>query len=183
MAMLMNPTKETMYPIYGGKTMEVSPDGGKLQTEEAAANHILNKFSPRGLCRLEFGDDEEKVAKDGLVRYYAFRKKMVMKYNQMVLARAQIGMSYIPPTEDVKRYAEDMGLALEAPFVQKSNESVIRLTELEKENKELKASIDAMMAKMTEFMGEKPDVRKFESAATTEKTEATTKKGSKKIGV
>ena len=51
--MLFNPTSEQFEMQYGGKTILLG-SGAKLKVEDAAAKHLLNAFTPRGLCSLEF---------------------------------------------------------------------------------------------------------------------------------
>ena len=63
--MIYNPTSETFEMQYGGKTMFLE-GGEKLKVEDAAAHHLLNAFTPRGLCVLEFGDKEEVIGADGI---------------------------------------------------------------------------------------------------------------------
>lgn len=152
MPVLMNPTNEMMSPMYAGVQYDIAADGGKVTVGEAAANHIINAYAPRGLCRLEYGDDEKKVTAQGLSRNQGFKTKMVMKYNQMSMARHQTGREYIPPTDNVRQYAGELGIKLEQPFVTQANENVLELSSIKKENAELKKQMATMMAKMEEFM-------------------------------
>jgi hypothetical protein len=146
--MLFNPTKEEMRPMFNGITITIPPEG-KVKVEDPAANHILSHYATRGLCRLDFGDDEAKVAKEGLIRNYEFRKRMVMKHNQTNMARAQLGMTYLPPGDIVKQYARELNLVLDEPFTVQANNA---RTERDAENESLRERLAALTAQVEALM-------------------------------
>ncbi len=121
--------------------------GQKMTVEDACANHLLNGFTSRGLCKLEFSEEPdylEKVKADGIRRNMAFKKNMVMKHNERNSTRKTAGQSYLEPTPHVIRYAEELGIGLDQPFAHRDKENE-RMAVLESENRELKGSISDLM--------------------------------------
>ena len=119
--MLFNPTNESLDMMYAGRGIVLDP-GEKLKVEDAAGRHLLNAFAPRGLCALEFGDDEGAAAEGGRERNLEFKKRMVMNHNQGNVARKQQGLSYRTPIKAVKEYAKELGLTLDEPYAVRDKE-------------------------------------------------------------
>ena len=140
--MLYNPTNEVFEMMFSGKTIFLNP-GEKLKVDESCGKHLLNGFTPRGLCSLEHGDNEEEVGKDGKLRNQNFKKRMVMDHNQRNVIRKQQGLSYIEPTKKIQEYSNELGIGLDEPYAIRDKEKD-RLLMLEKENQEQKKSISEL---------------------------------------
>lgn len=151
---LFNPTNEDFdNMMWGGKGMPLK-SGQKMTVDDACARHLLNGYTGRGLCVLEFSEDPDylpKVKEDGIKRNLAFKRKMVMDHNHRNVLRKQQGQSYIEPTPEIRRYAEELGLTLDEPYALKDKENE-RLIILEHENRQLKEKLDDLMMKMGQFL-------------------------------
>ena len=150
---IYNPTNETFEMTYGGRTLFLGPNE-KAKVEDAAGHHLLNGFTARGLCSLEFGDDEAVVKEQGMARNKAFRTRMVGEHNHRNLQRKQVGLAYLEPTSYIVEAAKDLGLELDQPYAQRDAEKD-RLLILEKENRDLKADLADAMDFIREFRREK----------------------------
>ena len=131
--------------MYGGIgiLMEPSPaPSHKMNVEDPTGRHLLNAFSTRGLCQLIFGDDEKAIGDEGRDRNLEFKKAQVIRYNTQNEQRKMSGMGYLPPTEEVKRYAFELGIQLLQPYSLKDAE-VSAIHNVVKENIELKGRLEA----------------------------------------
>jgi hypothetical protein len=145
---LMNPTKEYMEPLFGGKPYPLPP-GKKIRVDGSIGNHIINTHGLRGIISLDYDDDKIKYKNDksktveewkigkGLERNKEFRIKQVMDINQINEKRKHEKMSYLEPTEEVKQYAKDLGLELLSPYTVTDKDQV-EMNKLKEENLELR---------------------------------------------
>lgn len=138
---------------YGGRTIFLE-GGSRLKVEDAAGKHLLNGFSVRGLCSLEYGDQEEEIARQGQERNRQFKKKMVMDHNHRNVVRKQQGLAYIEPTDYIRSAALELGLTLDEPYAQRDLERD-RLLILEKENRDLKESLTEALEFIHQFRAER----------------------------
>ena len=164
---LFNPTNEKMSAFHEGIETFLQPfplDGHKLKVPDNKANHILNYLGPRGISVLEYGDEpkENEIAEAGRQRNREFKIKQVVRYNQDNQAREQSLKPYIEPTEQVKRYAEEIGIKLIEPYVMEDTKNK-KISDLEKKLTEQSDQMQAMMAQMTKMMEAQTGV-KIESA-------------------
>ena len=196
MTVVFNPTNEDLRGFKGGIEYNFPkfPDKGhKVKLDDAAAAHLLNHLGPRGLCKLEYGDEEkeDEIGAGGLKRNADFKEKQIAAYNHHNEFNKQQGHAYVEPTSDIKRYAEELGKELFAPYTpdtDKEKRIAELLTErsgqsekIEKQSEEIKSlseNMEKMMETMASFMTDKkePGVKPgFEIA-----DEETGKKGDKK---
>ena len=148
--MLWNPTNETFDMQYAGISIAMEP-GEKQIFAIKCATHLLNGYGQRGLTSLVYGADEEKVGADAKSRNLAFKKKQVVEYNQRNEHRKASGMGYLPPTEEVKKYALELGLKLLEPYTVRDEERE-KISETANENAALKAEVAELKAMMQQFM-------------------------------
>lgn len=148
MITLFNPTKDELKGQHAGANHLFRP-GEVVEKSDPDGNHILNQLFRRGLCRLKFGDDKDAVAKEGIARANEFKKKMVMDHNAINFQRSQAGWSLLPPSEDVRRFAAELGLILETPRVQKINEDTDSIGFLKQKNTELTLKLQELMQTVT----------------------------------
>lgn len=136
MAMVIyNPTNEKFEATYIGETSVIEPDQ-KIRMDDARARHMLNNLGPRGLVALEYGDEgegEAKKAEEGRRRNREFKRHQVIRYNQMNESHKQQGLAYIPVPEQIKGYAQELGLAVLEPyqFKDKEVEQIAELKQIE----------------------------------------------------
>lgn len=157
MLTLFNPTNETLVMMYAGVDVVMRPDS-KLQVDDAKGNHLLNGFAQRGLCQLVFGDDEKKIAAEGIARNLEFKKVQVTRYNFMNEQRKNQGMSYLPATRQVQQYAQELQMTLAEPYalkdlqatnvqniLRKNQELEERFVTLQQQNQELLAMLQKLL--------------------------------------
>lgn len=124
---LFNPTNERFETQYIGEVVVIPSypeEGHILKVDSARARHVLNVLSPRGLCVLNYGDSEQKkeeIAKAGRERNKAFKRKMVIQFNQQNEANKQRTLPYLVPTEQLTSYADELGIALLQPYTVESD--------------------------------------------------------------
>lgn len=109
--------------------------------------HILNKFGPRGLVELEFGDDVPKRQQDALKIYKAFWMRQVTIFNQDNERRKNTNREYVTPTKQLLQHAEELGIQLEGPWSIKQTGSAETKT-LRDENLELRGQVGILMEQM-----------------------------------
>jgi hypothetical protein len=146
MITILNPTNDDLSAQYGG-CRYTFPAREVREVEDVVGNHILNTHGQRGLCRLKFGDHDKiaEIGAEGVARANAFKVKQVMNHNQLNLARMQVGLSYIQPTPEVKRFAAELGLELDQPASVRRNESIAEIRELQEENNDLQKQMKKLM--------------------------------------
>lgn len=147
---LFNPTNEVLTGLYAGINTVLNP-GDKIKVDDSRAHHILNNLGPRGLCTLEYGDDEEKRAEEGKARNLAFKKKQVLEYNQRNESRKMQGMSYHEPTKAVVKYGMELDIALNETYTMKDAEKAA-ISEAKRENIALKDQVDNLTNKLNAFL-------------------------------
>jgi hypothetical protein len=151
---LYNPTNEDFENMmWGGKGMPLKA-GQKMTVEDACARHLLNGYTARGLCVLEFSEDPDymkKVTADGIKRNMAFKKNMVIKHNERNLIRKQAGQSYLEPTQHVIKYAAELEIGLDQPFAHRDKENE-RMAVLEHELTEQKKMNSDLMEKLNQIL-------------------------------
>jgi len=143
---VFNPTHEEFKTQYVGEAITI-PAGKKLKMDDPRARHILNELGQRGLCRLDYGDDEKSIAAEGIERNREFRMKQIITYNQMNEARRQQNQSYMEPPKHVKEYAKELGTGLITPYAIKDQGNA-EIAEMKEENRELRKQLGTMQ----EFM-------------------------------
>lgn len=158
MKVVFNPTNERLSSFYAGKdfVIEAYPqEGCKKLFDDACANHLLNKLGPRGLCSLEYGDEgaiEAQKAEDGIARNLEFKRKQVIQFNQLNEANKIRGVAFIHPPEHVKRYAEEIGVALLSPYAVSDSQSE-KIAGLEKQNQDLVILVANLTQQVTQLVG------------------------------
>jgi len=153
MITLFNPTNETLKMMYGGIAIVMEPPPApshRLNVEDPCGKHLLNAFATRGLCQLVYGDNEEIVGDAGRDRNTEFKKAQIVRYNTMNEQRKMSGMGYLPPTEDVKRYAFELGIKLLEPYTMKDAE-VTAIHNAAKENQELKGQLQTQQTEINDL--------------------------------
>lgn len=148
---LYNPTNEMFRVTFGGRSFKLEPDS-KTKVDDACGRHVLNEYSQRGLCSLDYGDEGtiEKIAAAGRTANEAFKVKQIEDYNQQNEARKAIGLPFNPATKKLLEYAEELSLVLSQPY--KVSDTVAkRSKELEAENVELKDRVNYMQTQMNKM--------------------------------
>lgn len=123
---LFNPTNENLTGQYGGRTITVEANGGRIKVDDSCGRHLLNFLGDRGLTFLEIDTDVAKAAKDAVARNRAFKKRMVAEYNQSQEQRKQVGMSFMPATKEIKAYAAELELVLSEPYSIREDAGIVQ---------------------------------------------------------
>lgn len=154
---LFNPTNkldkkfhELFRGQYLGKGIRIEA-GQKLKVPDATARHLLNELAPRGLLSLDFGDDDEERAKEGLERNREFKVKQINDFNEKNSARKHQGLPYLWPTDTIKLYAEEIGVILVESY-QVDDAQLQKVKTLETENQTLKDQMVEMSQKMNQIL-------------------------------
>ncbi|MCK4826052.1 hypothetical protein KA005_60450, partial [bacterium] len=135
---------------YLGKGIGVKP-GEKVKVPDATARHLLNELAPRGLISLDFGDEEEERAKEGLERNREFKVKQLRDFNEKNSARKHQGLPYLWPTKTLKLYAEEIGVKLVESY-QVDDAQLQKVKTLETENQDLREQMKEMNEKMNQIL-------------------------------
>ena len=147
--MLWNPTTDNLDMQYAGISIRLEP-GQKQLFALKCASHLLNAFGVRGLTSLTYGEDETSVGEDARARSEEFKKKQIIEYNQRNESRKQMGMGYLPPTADVKKYAIELGLKLLEPYSVRDEERNA-ISQAASDNKTLKDKLEGQNAEIAEL--------------------------------
>jgi len=128
--------------------------GKVVEMPEGRAKHLLNKYSPRGIIQLEFGDDEEKRKKEAMETWEIFWNHTIQNFNQHNERMKNQNLPYIAPTKMDVAHAKMLNIELIGPWVMKpkENEGV----------KELKAEINDLKELVASFVKDLPPVPKEE---------------------
>jgi hypothetical protein len=157
---VFNPTNENFDMQFSGVSFTMKP-GEKLSMAANAANHLLNSFSPRGLCYLAYGADEEKIAAAGKQRNDDFKRKQVTDFNISNENRKNMNLGYLPPTEKLKEYALELGLVLMQPYAPRDKERV-QINEQSSEISEMRQTIADLTNLVNKLMASKEEPQKEE---------------------
>jgi len=149
---LYNPTGELVSVFHDGLEYKLNP-GDKIKISDSAANHIIHTqhYDNRGLVKLEYGDNEKVKGTEGLRKFKEFKKKQITIYNQTNTDNKIKGVPYIQPTEEVRKYAMDLGIELLEPYNLKDDEKAA-ISKSTEENAKLKAELKEMREQMAEMM-------------------------------
>jgi len=140
-----------MKVTFAGRNFFLEPDS-KTKVDDACGKHVLNEFSQRGLCSLDYGDEDrvEEIAEAGREANQAFKIKQIEDYNQQNEARKATGLPFNIPTKKLLAYAKELSLVLSQPY--KVDDTVAkRSKELEAENIELKDRVDYMQTQQNKL--------------------------------
>ncbi len=132
---LFNPTNDVLKKYYIGLEVILKP-GEKLKVSDACGRHVLNSMARRGMMSLEYGDNEKEVARIGIKRNIEFKRKQVLDWNLQNEARKQTNRPYLNPTEEVRRYAEELGLELMEPYALTQDRESAKSSEIEEKLQE-----------------------------------------------
>lgn len=156
---LYNPTNEEFKPTFGGRRFIIDAEGGKVKVDDSCGRHVLNEYGPRGLMRLDFGDEDKlhEIASSGREKNRAFKTRQIEVYNQRNEERKAIGLPFLTATKTLIGYAHELGLKLSEPY--RVDDTVAQKSlVLEEENKTLKAEIKELRNEMSELMKAVKDI-------------------------
>lgn len=156
-----NPTDERITPMHASRTYTFEPRKTIPVEDKAAMNHIINEYGARGLVLLDFGDDTregvggktifENKAAAGRAANETFRRNMVINHNQMNESNKHTRKPYIMPTDQLTKYAADLGIKLIKPYeVDDIQQQEMNKMKLESEG--LKDLIKTQSGQITELL-------------------------------
>jgi hypothetical protein len=144
---LFNPTNEDFDKLqYAGQYFSI-PSGGMLEVPINCANHTMNKYEQRGLVRLIFGADEEKVAEQGREKNLEWKQRTVAKFNEVNANRKSQGLGSHIPSAQVRAYASELKVELDEPYAPRDEEKV-KIQSQEATIASLQATLASLMAKI-----------------------------------
>lgn len=157
---LYNPTNEMFRITFGGKSFLLKGERNtdddrkapsKVKVTDACGRHCVNELGPRGLCTLDFGDDEEEIAKQGTEVNKAFKVRQIEVYNQQNEARKQSGLQFNTPTKTLIKYAQELGIKLSEPY-RVEDLAITQANTLKEENATLREEMAEMRKQMSELI-------------------------------
>ena len=153
MIYLVNYTNEVFDYTYGGISKSIKPNETR-KVLEPEGNHALNALGSRGLSRVEFDDDgnkinEDKNKSDAVERNREFKIRQINNYNFRNETRKASGQPYDVPTQAVKQYAVELGIALLQPYVMAEAEKA-EIAKLNRENVEKEKAIGDLTSMIAE---------------------------------
>jgi len=204
---LFNPTNERFMTQYIGEDVALEPypeKGHMLRVDDARGRHVLNVLGPRGLCTLNYGDDDEvkkKKAVNGIARNKAFKRKMIIQFNQHNQSNEQRNLPHLVPSEQLKQYANEMGIGLIEPYTvadeeraeismlkKKQNKDAVLIKKRDKEIEKFKQQISGLTEQVANLISTFKDPGKKENIVAkktkqekAEKTLQTSEEGSLEI--
>lgn len=150
---LFNPTNEKFRVTFGGRSFLIPPEGSdkpnKIKVEDACGKHVLNEYSQRGLCSLDYGDESkiEEIAEAGRATNRAFKIRQIELYNEQNEARKAIGLPFNTPTKTIIAYAQELSLKLSEPY--RVEDTVAKESKaLKEENVYLKDQVSYLQTQM-----------------------------------
>lgn len=117
-------------------------------------NHVLNKLGPRGLVRLDYGDDPKTAKKVSMDAYEAFWHKNIQNFNELNTQRKNEGKMYLPPSKELQEHADILGYEIVGPWKleKKAKEQAEPAKETEKV-KELEGRVAGIETKLDDIFG------------------------------
>lgn len=144
MPKVANFTPEEMQWQWSGRMGRVKP-GEIVEMIDAQANHVLNQLGPRGLVRLEFGDEEqlEALKQQAVDTYHRFWIRQVTMHNRSNEMARNEGRPFTFPIKEVVSYAKKHGIELLQPW-KMADPNTDKEKKLEEENAELKRRLQRL---------------------------------------
>jgi hypothetical protein len=144
---LFNPTNEDFDKLqYAGVNFSIK-SGEKIEVPVNCGNHIMNSYDQRGLVRLIFGADEEKVAEQGRAKNLEWKQRTVAKFNEVNANRKSQGLGSHIPSAQVRAYASELKVELDEPYAPRDEEKV-KIQSQEATIASLQATIASLMTKI-----------------------------------
>jgi len=150
---IANFTPDRITWMHVGICGDLEP-GDIKEFDEARGNHILNKYGPKGLLRLEYGDDKEDKRDQAMRLWRSFWERQITVFNQANDARRNENRPYSPPSKDLVEHAERLGIELIQPWaVKKSGPGAEEIEEIRKDNQALRDQVAALAALVEKLAG------------------------------
>ena len=148
---IANYTPDDILWTHGGLSNTIESDQ-VVEMDDARGNHILNQFGPRGLIKLQYGDEEEVRKKEAMTIYTMFWERQITNFNQQNEARKNENKAYIAPNKQLQEKADEMGLEIVGPWKLKIPVASAEMDKLKAENKELYTKIDTLQTQVSELI-------------------------------
>jgi hypothetical protein len=154
---LANFTPDDIEWTFGGLSGVIPGNGIKgslVEVDDAKGNHLLNKFGPRGLIRMQYSKEPDYLSRrkaESVKVYGDFWLRQVQNFNELNDNRKNEGKPYIRPTKDLLEHAEQLGIELIGPWraaVKEPDSGLV--ASLQKQIDELKKLILNPVPKATE---------------------------------
>lgn len=145
---LANFTPDTINWRHGGQMGTLKP-GDVTEFENARANHIVNKFGPRGIIKMQYGDDEDPKRKQAMKIYTEFWQRQVTISNRDNETRKNENKPYVFPSEQVVAKATELGIEVIGPWKINPPATDKRITEVQEENMQLKGQVSTMASQIS----------------------------------
>ena len=150
MITLFNPTNENLTGWHIGIEYNIGPEE-RIKVEDATGRHLINHLGSRGLETLEYGDNEEDKRIEGIRRNSDFKKRNLRKFNEQNEQRKVTGLSYNPPTDELKEYSRELKIELVEPYTVKV-ENAGATKDLENDFRGLQKTVASLAETVSQLM-------------------------------
>jgi len=173
---LFNPTVDKLEYFHNGILVTLPPypeTGHKKEVHDTTANHLINALGQRGLQVLQFGDEGEgveKKAEEGRRLNREFKKRQIIAHNRQNEDHKQTNRPYIYPTDEVRKYAEELGHTLMEPYTVKDAQNEDMVMMRKQLNQQMQV-IDDLTKRLSEFIKSDEDIKEASDKADAEKAQ------------
>lgn len=118
------------------------------------ANHILTKYGPRGLLRVEWDkrDDIPFYKEKAMAVYINFWKMQIGTFNQQNEQRKNENKVYTSPTRILSQKAAELDVELMEPWKAVKKTDSGEMNKLKRENEDLREEVSALSASVREMV-------------------------------
>ena len=111
-----NFTPDTIPWQHQGRRGTIKPGEIVTNRDRGWENHVLNKWGPRGLVKIEYNDDEEKLKDRSMEIFRDFWLRNIQRFNEQNEQQKNEGRQYTPPTKELQEKAELFDVELIGPW-------------------------------------------------------------------
>jgi len=111
-----NFTPDDLQWRFQGRSGWIKPGEIVKDRDRAWENHVLDKMGPRGLVKLDYGDDNEKAKALSMQLYEEFWLKQIRVFNEMNEQQKNEGRQYSPPSKQLREKADLFDIELVGPW-------------------------------------------------------------------
>ena len=118
------------------------------------ANHILTKFGPRGILKVEWDkrNDEKAYQSKAIEMYKRFWHTQIAVFNQGNEARRNENRPYVFPTKSLQQKSDELGMILIEPWKAVKTTESATVNKVLQENEALKESLKSLQGEFRELI-------------------------------
>jgi hypothetical protein len=130
--------------------------------EDKRARHILTKFGPRGLLKVEWDDRDnlKKYTEKAMAVYNRFWQRNISVFNQQNEQRKNENKAYASPTKQLQDKADELGVELVEPWKAVKKTDSGEMKRLRRENEDLQEEMKDIKDGMKDMLELMKDLKK-----------------------